>query len=63
MATVVSPPCGPRTDTARHCTPEPSTDGTVVGVGPTSLSAGSAGSAFWSLTTVQVRPSGSTSRT
>ena len=34
MATVISSPCGPRTDTARHCTSESSTDPTVVGLGP-----------------------------
>lgn len=63
LATVISLPFSPCTDNARHCTPDPSTEPIVIGTDPTSLSGGSNGSAFWSLTTVQMLPSGSTSRT
>ena len=42
---MVSSPRSPRTVIARHCTFEWSIEPTVTGTGPTSLSAGSAGSA------------------
>lgn len=54
IATVVSSPLGPRTDTARHSTGECSSEPTVTGTGPTSLSSGSAGSASRSLTAIQM---------
>ena len=63
MATVVSSPRGPRTVIARHSTSDPSTDPTVTGTGPTSLSSGSAGSATRSLTAIQMCPSGPMPRT
>ena len=53
----------PRIDTTRHCTPELSTDPTVVGTGPTSLLAGRMGSACRSLMTVRPRPSAARLRT
>ena len=56
IATVVRP-FGPRTDTARHWISEPLTEGSVVGLGPTSLSGGSAGSALRSLMAVNGVPS------
>ncbi len=63
MATVVSSSWGPCTDIARHSTCELSIEPTVTGSGPTSLSAGSAGSAARSLTAIQMRPSASMPRT
>ena len=58
IATVVSSPRIPRTVIARHWTLESPIEPIVTGTGPTSLSAGSAGSAARSLTAIQMRPSG-----